>query len=160
MKRVLLTLNSSFLFLCASMYLGTGWSLILFSFPMAPQLTVETYYLPFVVPVEAASAFFTTMTKLMLVSNLIMIVAEWKTPLRCFPIIVLLATIAATVLTIYGIFRYNEIMRDGIKDSALLHQTLAAWMSLNKVRVGLWTVEWAAMMGYFGLKINQPAVTS
>jgi hypothetical protein len=155
MKRGLLTLNSGFLFLCVSMYLGTGWSMVLFSFPMAPQLTVDTYYLPFVLPVEAATLFFTTMTKLMMVSCLIMIIAEWKTRFRWIPIIVLLATIAATVLTIYWIFPHNKAMREGITDPAQLHQTLSTWMTLNKVRVTLWTLQWAAMMSYFGIKSNQ-----
>jgi hypothetical protein len=155
MKRTLLTLNSSFLFLCVSMYFGTGWSLVLFSFPMAPQLTVDTYYLPFVLPVEAATRFFTTMTKLMMVSCLIMIIAEWKTRFRWIPIIVLLATIAATVLTIYWIFPHNKAMREGIKDAAQLQQTLSAWIGLNKARVALWTVQWIAMMSYFAIKSNQ-----
>jgi hypothetical protein len=160
MKRILLTLNSSFLFLCVSMYLGTGWSMVLFSFPMAPQLTVDTYFLPFVLPVEAATRFFTTMTKLMMVSCLIMIVAEWKTRFRWLPIFVFLLTVAATVLTIYWIFPHNKAMREGITDPAQLQQTLSAWMALNKVRVGLWTAQWVAMMSYFAVKSSQPSTIS
>jgi hypothetical protein len=152
MKQRLFALNAAFLFLCVSMYLGTGWSLVLFSFPMAPELTPDTYYQPFVVPVEAATRFFTGMTKAMLVSCVIMIVAEWKTRYRWIPIIVLLAVIAATVLTLYGIFPHNKAMREGIKDAAQLQQTLAAWMTLNKVRVALWTVQWLTLMAYFGCK--------
>jgi hypothetical protein len=37
---------------------------------------------------------------------------------------------------------------------------LAAWMSTNLIRVGLWTVQWLAMMGYFVhklLRAEQPS---
>ncbi|WP_010099432.1 hypothetical protein [Burkholderia ubonensis] len=67
----LLIANHAFLLLCASMYLGTGASLVLFSFPVAPQLTTDNYYLQFVPQVTAATAFFTVMTKLMLASGLL-----------------------------------------------------------------------------------------
>lgn len=149
MKGLFLTLNSSFLFLCVSMYLGTGWSMVLFSFPMTPQLTVDTYYLPFVLPVEAATQFFTVMTKLMMVSCAIMSIAEWHTWRRWIPLIVLTTVIAATVLTVHWIFPHNAAMKAGIKDPVFLRQTLQTWMGLNKIRVGLWTVQWAAMMIYF-----------
>lgn len=156
MKKFLLTLNAAFLFLCVSMYLGTGWSMVLFSFPVVPQLTVGNYYLVFVPEVASATNFFTPMTKLMIVAGCIMTWAEWKTHYRWVPIIVLLSVIAATALTLYCIFPLNQAMTDGIKDQAVLQQTLASWMSLNKMRVALWSVQWAAMMLYFGLKSNQP----
>src|SRR5439155_23075680 len=41
MKALLFTINNALLFLCVSMYLGTGWSMVLFYFPIAPQLTVD-----------------------------------------------------------------------------------------------------------------------
>ncbi len=154
MKKSLLTLNSAFLFLCISMYLGTGWSFVLFSFPVVPQLTVNNYYLVFVPEVASATNFFTPMTKLMLVAGGIMTWAEWKTHFRWVPIIVLLSVIAATALTEYCIFPLNSAMTAGIKDQAELQRTLASWMSFNKLRVALWTVQWAAMMLYFGLKSN------
>lgn len=150
MKRLLLTLNAAFLFLCVSMYLGTGGSLVFFTFPIEPQLTVDNYYLQFVPQVTAATEFFTTMTKLMLVSGGIMLIAEWKRGLRWVPIVVLLAVVAATVLTIYWILPLNEQMAAGITDETKLHEILTEWMGYNRIRVGLWTVQWAAMMAFFG----------
>ncbi|HWZ94952.1 MAG TPA: hypothetical protein VNW30_07140 [Opitutaceae bacterium] len=155
MKSILSLLNSALLFLCVSMYFGTGWSLALFFFPTAAHLTVSSYALVFVSPVANATTFLTVMTKVMLVSNLIMIVVEWKTPYRWWPIIVFLALIAATLLTVYGIFPYNNLMNAGITDEVLLHQTLSKWMTLNLVRFSLWTVEWLAMMTYFVLKLKR-----
>src|SRR4051812_1673409 len=110
MKACLLTLNAAFLFLCVSMYLGTGWSMVLFSFPVVPKLTVDNYYLVFVPEVAAATAFFTTMTKLMLVSCFVMTWAEWKTHFRWVPIVVFAGVIAATALTMYYIFPLNNAM--------------------------------------------------
>lgn len=152
MKSALLILNSAFLFACASMYFGTGWSLILFSFPIVPQLTPANYYLAFVPEVAAATQFFTGMTIAMLVSAIIMAVAEWKTGYLWAPAVVLLAVIAATVLTERSIFPLNAQMSAGIKDPGELQAILAHWTALNKVRVWMWTAEWAAMMAYFACK--------
>jgi hypothetical protein len=161
MKRTVLhTLNACLLFLCTSMYLGTGWSLVLFSFPIAPQLTVDTYYLQFVPQVTAATRFFTWMTLVMLVSAAVLFLAERKGPLRWYPATVFLAVVATTLLTRFLIFRYNAEMASGISDPERLREVLAAWMTTNRIRVGLWTVQWLAMMGYFAhksLRAQQPA---
>jgi hypothetical protein len=145
----LLGVNHAILFLCVSMYLGTGWSMVLFSFPVAPQLTVDTYYLQFVPQVAAATTFFTYMTSLMIAVNLVMIWSEWKTPMRWVPILVMLLVIAATVLTVWKIFPLNKEMSDRITDASRLQAVLQEWMMLNKVRVGLWTLQWLALMWYF-----------
>ncbi len=149
MKNWLLRLDYAFLFVCVSMYFGTGWSLVLFSFPVAPKLTVATYYMQFVPQVTAATSFFTTMTKAMIVANLIMLVAEFRTRLRWVPIIVFVALIAATVLTVKLILPLNAIMAQGITTQAALQEILGRWIALNKWRVALWTIQWVAMMWYF-----------
>jgi hypothetical protein len=159
-KRGLLILNHSLLFLCVSIYLGTGWSMVLFSFPMARHLTPASYYYAFVPQVAAATEFFTGMTKLMIVLCIIMLVAEWKTGFRWVPIIVLLAVFAATGLTLKYIFPLNEAMTHGISDLNQLQNTLGHWMYLNRIRVSLWTVQWAAMMAYFALKITNRGATT
>ena len=153
MKQGLLVASHSVLFLCTSMYLGTGWSLVLFSFPVAPHLTVGNYYYVFVPQVQAATEFFTSMTKLMIVLGIIMLIAEWKTSLRWVPVVVLLAILAATGLTVKYIFPYNDAMSKGITDPTELQTVLGHWMSLNKIRVALWTVQWVAMMFYFARRV-------
>jgi hypothetical protein len=67
---------AALMLLFASMYLGTGWSLVLFSFPLAPRLTPQTYALPFVEPVRNATRFFTFMTIAMLVAAVVLTVGE------------------------------------------------------------------------------------
>jgi len=145
----LLALNNSVLFLCCSIYLGTGISLIYFQFPVEPQLTPQNYYLIFVDPVTRATEFFTYMTIVMLVTGLVMLVTEWFSGLRWVPVVVLGALIASTLLTLYGIFPHNVSLAAGITDPQKLAETFAAWANLNRIRVSLWCVEWAAMMIYF-----------
>jgi hypothetical protein len=161
-KKILLGLNHSVLFLCTSMYLGTGWSLVLFSFPVAAELTPANYYLQFVPQVTAATQFFTYMTVVMMVAALVMIIAEWRSYLRWFPIGVLLGVLLATGLTIVFIIPYNEQMSAGITDATVLKEVLRKWMNLNTIRVLLWTAQWLCMMAYFFIKFlkNDTAKTA
>lgn len=145
----LLTLNKIILFACASMYFGTGWSLILFSFPGAADLTPDNYYMQFVPQVQAATAFFTYMTMLMMLTCVVFIIEKWKSPEKWYPIIVLILVILATLLTIYFIFEYNEQMSAGIKDPVVLKEVLKKWMNLNMIRVSLWTLQWLTLATYF-----------
>jgi hypothetical protein len=151
-NETLIIIAAALLFLCTSMYLGTGWSLVLFSFPIAPTLTVDTYYMQFVPQVDAATKFFTYMTMLMLALCAALVWAEWRTVWMWAPILVFVLVIVATTLTTRVIFPLNKAMKDGIRDPAVLRTTLARWMTLNRIRVGLWTVQWLAMMWYFAAK--------
>jgi chromate transport protein ChrA len=144
--------NVIFLLACVSMYFGTGWSLVLFSFPIAPKLTTATYYLQFVPQVQAATAFLTPMTIAMMVSAVVMIWTEWKTGFRWVPIVVLAAVIIATVLTEKVIFPLNVEMAAGITDQSRLTGILDRWMSFNRIRVWLWTLEWVTMAAYVFMK--------
>jgi hypothetical protein len=145
-------IDASLMLLFASMYFGTGWSLVLFSFPLAPGLTPENYQLPFMQPVQNATRFFTWMTSAMLVAAVPLIVAEWDSGYVWVPIVYLAATVAATALTLIFIFPYNRELTRGVTDPARLRLTLGRWMRLNTIRVLLWTVEWVAIALYFALK--------
>jgi hypothetical protein len=145
--------NACLLFLCTSMYLGTGWSLVLFTFPIAPELTVDNYYLQFVPQVQAATRFFTWMTLVMLVSSAVLFWGERRTVFRWYPATVFVLVVVATLLTRFLIFPYNAAMAAGITDPAELDRVLAGWMRTNVIRVSLWTLQWLAMMGYFAHKL-------
>ncbi len=153
MKRILLICNHTLLLACTSMYMGTGLSLVFFNFVIADEMTVDNYYTHFVPQVDAATAFFTYMTVVMMVTAVIMIIAEWKTPYKWIPIIVLALVFLATALTIFFIFPYNEAMSAGITDPTVLTETLSKWMSLNRIRVSLWVVQWLCMAFYFAHKV-------
>ena len=150
MKRTLLTCNHAVLLLCASMYLGTGWSIVFFTYPVVPQLTPANYYLQLVPPLQAAVPFFTYMTYVMITLGLVMVVSEWRTRLRWVPIAYLVLTIAAGLYTQQMIFPVNDEMAKGIADPARLQVVLEQWKSLHLTRVSMWTLEWACMMFWFG----------
>ena len=145
--------NNVFLLLCTSMYLGTGWSLVLFSFPIAPKLRTDTYYQQFVPQVQAATKFFTVMTALMIASGTVMLVAEPDSSYIWIPIVVLGGVIAATALTVLFILPDNKKMKAGITDEAELQIILRRWMARNRIRVGLWTIQWSAMAFWFAAKL-------
>jgi hypothetical protein len=149
-----LAINNLFLFLCASMYLGTGWSLVLFSFPSASKLHPGNYYDQFVPQVTAATKFFTVMTVLMVASAIAMIIGDPAGGYWVLGAIVLAAVVAATVLTVVAILPDNRKMAAGIKTQAELDTLLRRWMARNRIRVGLWTVQWSAMAIWFGLKVT------
>lgn len=149
-----LILDATLLLLCASMYFGTGWSLILFSFPGASSLTVDDYYDDFVPPVERATRFFTWMTCVMVAAAIAMIVGERDNLYVIAPAMLLAGVIAATVLTIKFIFPYNKQMASHITDETKLHTVLDRWLLLNWIRVSLWTVQWIAITAYFALHLR------
>jgi hypothetical protein len=145
----LLSINKVILFACTSMYFGTGWSLILFSFPIASELTPDNYYMQFVPQVQAATKFFTYMTMVMMVSSIVFAIGEWKTNVKWYGIIIFVLVVLATALTIYFIFEYNQQMEDGITDPLVLQDVLKKWTFLNTIRVSIWTVQWLTMAVYF-----------
>lgn len=149
MKTKLLAVNHSALFAAVSIYFGTGWSTAIFQFPVMPQLTIDNYYLHFIPQIDAATDFFTFLVTLMFVTCVVMIISEWRTRFRWVPILLLLAVIAATCLTYFVIFPVNDVLRAGIKDLAQLQEVVHQWIFLTKIRVAIWSFEWALMMYYF-----------
>jgi hypothetical protein len=149
-----LAVVSIFLLLCTSMYLGTGWSLVLFSFPVASKLTPANYYNQFVPQVTAATRFFTVMTTLMVAAAAVMIIFGPGGWYRALPSVVLAGVIAATALTVVAILPDNRRMASGIATQAELDDVLHRWMARNRVRVGLWSLEWSAMAVWFGLELT------
>jgi hypothetical protein len=152
MHSVPIVINDMLLLACCSMYLGTGWSLLLFSFPTAGELTVDNYYDQFVPQVTAATRFFTWMTAAMIATAIVMTVSEWHHRLWA-PLIVLAGVTAATVLTVVSILPLNRVMAGHIRDPRVLHSTLGRWMVLNRIRVALWTMQWLALATYLALAI-------
>jgi Domain of unknown function (DUF1772) len=137
------------LLLFASIYLGTGVTLVFFIFPIGPKLTPDTYRLPFVEPVQNATRFFTVMTILMLVGSIGLIALEYGNARLLLPAAYLLATLAATLLTTQRIIPINKRMAAGISDNAELQALLGRWARLNTIRGGLWGVEWVAIAAWW-----------
>lgn len=142
--------DATALLLFASIYLGTGVTLVFFMFPIQPKLTPETYRAPFVDPVQAATRFFTWMTILMLVGSLALVIIElgegayWIAPAAYLAL-----TLASTALTMLAIFKLNAKMAAGITDPADLQVTLTAWRRANTYRASMWALEWIAIAAWF-----------
>ena len=152
MTRTLVLVDEMVLFLGASMYFGTGWSTVLFSFPITPHLTVENYSLHFVPQVKAAVRVFTALTTIMLAAAGIMLAAEWGTGLVWVPILVAALVIGSAALTVIRIMPINRRMADGITDPAELGEALRRWKTLTSVRVGMWSAEWLALATFFAVR--------
>jgi hypothetical protein len=148
MPRALL-LNHVLLLLCCSIYLGTGFSLVFFQFPIEPKLTIDNYQMIFVQPVTLATHFFTYMTIVMMLCAAIMLFTEWFSGIRWVPLVVLLGIIAATVLTVAVIIPLNDELAAGLTDPERLKVVFHQWANLNRVRFALWIVQWAAMAYWF-----------
>jgi hypothetical protein len=142
------------LFLCASMYLGTGWSLTLFTLPGRHAMTVDTYYDQIMAPIQRATRVFTWMTIVMIAAAIALIVAEWSSWYMLAPIAVLVAVAGATLLTTLVIFRYNRRLRERIRDEAELHQVLERWVFWHWFRLALWTSQWVAVAVFVALKLR------
>jgi hypothetical protein len=141
--------NNAILFLGASFYMGTGWSTWIFQFPVIPKLTTADYYNHFIPQIAYATDFFTFLVSLMVLTGLIMIIGEWHTRFRWVPIVMVIAVIGATCLTLFVIFPVNAILRAGVTDQQQLMEILNKWVFLTKIRVAIWSVEWLSMMYYF-----------
>ncbi len=152
MTRTLVLVDEVVLLMGASMYFGTGWSTVLFSFPITPHLTVENYYLHFVPQVKAALRVFTALTTIMIATAGIMLVAEWGTGLVWVPILVLTLVVGSAALTVTLILPINRRMAEGITDPAELEEALRRWKSLTSIRVGLWSTEWLTMAIFFAVR--------
>jgi hypothetical protein len=155
MNRKLQLLNHSLLFLCASLYLGTGWSIVLFTFPITPQFTVDNYALHFVPQIASATIFFSVVTTLMIVTAAVMFWCERRTPFKWVPAVVLASVCCAASLTMIFIFPVNRAMTEGITDPAALAGYVARWKTLHSVRMAFWTTNWLAVMIYFAVKLYQ-----
>jgi hypothetical protein len=146
--------DAAILLLCASLYLGTGWSLVLFSFPIAPKLTPANYYDHFVPQIKRAMTFFTWVTNVMLLTGIVLIVVERKHWYAVWPALALVGVAASAFLTVKFIFPYNRRMAAGIEDAGELQRVLDRWMFLSRVRNWIWTGDWIAVVTWFALRIH------
>jgi hypothetical protein len=71
------------------------------------------------------------------------------------PVIVLVAVIAATGVTEIWILPLNRVLAGHVTDQGVLESTLGRWMTLNRIRVALWTIQWLTMAVYLGLALGE-----
>ncbi|WP_412061640.1 hypothetical protein [Rubrivirga sp. IMCC45206] len=140
------------LFACVSMYFGTGWSTVLFQFPVMPELTPDNYALHFLPQIDAATTVFTVLVTLMLAACAVMLWQEWRTRFRWVPIALLVLIVVSTGVTMLVVFPINAVLRAGVADLATLRPLVRGWMDWTWVRAALWSAEWAVLMVYLAAK--------
>lgn len=147
MRGVLLTLNDSFFFLVASIYLGAMWTVRLFFYPSWNYMSAADVPHHFVIPVKAATKFFTIVLPLMLLAGVVMVVEEWGKA-QLWQAIVAVAGITASALAFELLIKpINTQVYTA--DDATLTPLLQKWMRLNEIRFVASTITWLATIWFF-----------
>ncbi len=155
-KQTLLDINNSYIFFCASLYIGLFWSLHFFWFPSYPDtLTVDNYYNAIIPQTTTATKFFFITIPIMAVAIIIMLITEWKTNLRWVPIAWIPGLLAPVLIQQIFIERINNQFKAGISDPNVLQSLLKEWMFLNDMRGIILTIMWLITMYFFLAKARQ-----
>lgn len=152
-KNKLLALNHTYYFWGTSVYVGLLWSLHFIFYPSWKSMTPEAMPDHFMVPVNAATAFFTWVVPLMLLTGAILIYAEWKTKQRWITVLSYCALLLMMVVGYFLIAPVNESIASGIANANLdpvkLDDQLQSWMLYNDMRGVIMTAMWLIIVYYF-----------
>src|SRR5690554_153467 len=150
LKKTLLDIIISYIFFCASVYLGLFWSLHFFWFPNYPStLTVDNYFDAIIPQTTAATKFFFITIPIMAIAILIMLITEWKTKLRWVPIAWIPGLLVPVVVQQAFIEDVNNQLTAGVQDPQTLQSLLKEWMFLNDIRWIILTIMWGITMYFF-----------
>lgn len=145
------------LLLMASIYLGTGFSMMVLQLPgMKKSLNPSNFDDRMNAPIRRATTAFAVQVLLMVLGGIVLTVAEWdEGAYRYAPLLYVVATVAATAWTMLVIFPVNQRLRDTNADPDQFRRLLDHWTRLSTVRFALWIVEWAAITSWFlGLAVR------
>lgn len=150
LKQTLIDINNAYIFFCASIYLGLFWALHFFWFPNYPDtLTIDNYYEAIIPQTTLATEFFFITIPIMAVAIGVMLITEWKTPLRWVPIAWIPGLLAPVVIQQAFIEDVNNQFIEGVTNETLLQELLQEWMFLNDLRWIILTVMWLITMYFF-----------
>jgi hypothetical protein len=88
----------------------------------------------------------------MLVTNLVLIISERKSPMVILAIVAILGVGGSTFVGELYIIPVNHLIGAGLATQEELHDKLGDWMSYNSIRFWLMTMMWLALMTYFVLR--------
>src|SRR5690554_6548025 len=149
-KKTLIDINNSYIFFCASIYLGLFWSLHFFWFPNYPDtLTVENYYNAIIPQTTTATRFFFITIPIMAIAIAVMLVTEWKSNLRWVPLAWIPGLLVPVVIQQAFIEDVNNQFIAGVADEQTLQVLLKEWMFLNDLRWIILTIMWCITMYFF-----------
>lgn len=156
MKNKFIALSHGYYFWGTSIYVGLLWSLHFIFYPSWTSISTESVEAHFLVPVNAATDFFTIIVPGMLLTGLIMVYAEWKTKQRWTA---LLAYGCLMVMMLVGYFLIrpvNESITESIAAGTLqtdaLSNQLGDWMCYNDLRGVIMTTMWLIILFYYSSK--------
>ncbi|WP_460542149.1 hypothetical protein [Echinicola sediminis] len=150
LKQTLIDINNAYIFFCASIYLGLFWSLHLFWFPNYPStITLDNYYDSIIPQTTLATKFFFITIPIMAIAIVVMLITEWKGPLRWVPILWAPGLLAPVLIQQAYIEKINNQFIEGVSDEATLQDLLNRWMYLNDLRWIILSVMWAITMYFF-----------
>src|ERR1700760_1124657 len=118
--RFLLTLNNSYTLLIASWHMGLMVSVLIFWYPTWIGLTLTSIHDNFSIPAQIATNVFVVLIPIMFITCGIMIISEWKTPLKWPAICTLLGSFGSTIMAYYFLFPLNDQIAAGMPDQASL----------------------------------------
>jgi len=153
MKNKLLVLNHGYYFWGISVYVGLLWSIHFIFSPSWISITPATVQDHFMVPVDAATAFFSVVVPFMLLAGLVLIYMEWKTKQRWVTVIAYGSLLVMMVVGYFLIRPINESIATDIEAATLqapiLKEQLVDWMFYNNVRAVIMTFMWLVVLYYF-----------
>jgi hypothetical protein len=143
----------------ASVYMGLWWALHVIWYPSWRAVKLDSVQEHFINPIDHAITFFTILVCIMSVTNIIMIIVEWKTKFRWLSIITLILLFIVTYLFKSSILPVINEIRAGLPNQEALAVKMKEWMFLNDVRWAFYSVIWALFMFYFLAKRYQKPYT-
>ena len=152
LKNILLNLNAAYAFFTASVYMGVMWALHFFWYPGWHYLDLGNVQDAFVGPTSRATAFFTILVPIMMVSCIILIITEWKQPARWTTWLITAGILGATFFGQFLIIPINKTIAAGVADQQTLTSLLERWMTLNNIRMAITTLMWLGCLFYFMYK--------
>ncbi len=153
MKNRLLAINHGYYFFGTSIYVGLLWSLHFIFYPSWSTITPESIQAHFMVPINAATDFFTILVPIMLLAGLVMVYMEWHTKQKWLAILAYASLLLMMVVGYFLIRPINEVIAANIEASTLqaaaLKDQLESWMFYNDLRAVIMTTMWLIILYYF-----------
>jgi hypothetical protein len=152
MKKILIGLNHFLLMFGASVYMGLWWALHIIWYPSWRAVRRDNVAEHFINPIDQAIQFFTILVSIMLITNIVLIIVEWKTKFRWLGIATLLMLILVTYMFKSEILPVINEIRAGLPSDAALKVKMEEWMHLNDIRWIYYSAIWSLLMIYFLIK--------
>lgn len=148
-KNILLDINNFILMFGASVYMGLWCALHVIWYPSWRAVKLDSVQDHFINPINHAITFFTILVCIMSVTNIVMIIAEWKTKFRWIAIINLILLFIVTYLFKSTILPVINEIAAGLPTQEALAEKMKKWMFLNDIRWVFYSVIWTLFMYYF-----------